>query len=122
MGWMKLGALVLSLAVGLGAFGAHGLKQSLTPKAMDWWQVAVDYHFLHGFALLFVGTHLDAAPRRFSMVTSGRLFALGLILFSGSLYTLAVTGYRWLGMVTPFGGLCFIAGWVAFAHAFRSVK
>ena len=122
MGWMKLGGLVLAGAVALGAFGAHGLKARLTADALNWWGVAVDYHFLHGFGLLMVGSHLDRAPRPNALVISGRLFTAGLFLFCGSLYCLALTGQRWLGMVTPFGGLCFLIGWLFFAYSFRTVK
>ena len=122
MTWMKLGGLVLAAAVGCGAFGAHGLKKHLTPEALNWWSVAVDYHFLHGLGLLMVGTQTDRAPRPRALSLSGRLFVMGLLLFCGSLYVLALTGQRWLGMIPPVGGLCFLVGWICFAYAFRTVK
>ncbi len=122
MMWLKLGGIVLAVAVGLGAFGAHGLKARLTPTELNWWSVAVDYHFLHGFGLLMIGTNFDKAPRTKSLTIAGRLFVGGLLLFSGSLYVMALSGQRWLGMITPVGGLCFLIGWLFFANGFRPAK
>jgi len=96
------------LAVGLGAFGAHALKGTLQANATtDVWKTAVLYHLVHALVLLVLAT-LPATIR----VTSG-LFLGGIILFSGSLYLLALTNIRWLGAITPLGGLCFLAGWLA---------
>ena len=100
------------LAVALGAFGAHGLRARLTADLMETFQTAVQYHFYHSLALLGVALltlHFPAAalPR-----ASGYLFLSGIVLFSGSLYLLALTGVRWLGAITPLGGLGFLAGWL----------
>ena len=100
--------------VGLGAFGAHALKARLqTAGTESTWDTAVQYHLLHAVALLVLGVwarHSEAIVG--SINTSGWLFVAGIILFSGSLYGLALGGPRWLGPVTPLGGLAFIAGWL----------
>ncbi|MEP7071925.1 MAG: DUF423 domain-containing protein [Verrucomicrobiota bacterium] len=104
--WVRIGALFCFLAVGLGAFGAHALKNMLAAhQSREVWQTAVLYHFLHALALILLGFH---QANRLSCY----LFAAGIILFSGSLYGLALTNARWLGPITPLGGLCFLAGWV----------
>lgn len=103
----RIAAALGFLAVALGAFGAHALKGTLTTSAMtDVWNKAVLYHFVHALALLVLAT-LPAASR----AATGLLFA-GIVIFSGSLYVLALTNIRWLGAITPLGGLCFLAGWV----------
>ncbi len=99
------------LAVVLGAFGAHALRTQLDARAMGIFETAVEYHFAHSLALLAVALlHRSAvSPRLLGFAAIA--FSLGLVLFSGSLYLLSVTGIRWLGVITPFGGLAFIAGW-----------
>lgn len=111
------GALLAGLGVVLGAFGAHGLKERLTPDLMAIYQTAVQYHFYHAFGLLMLG--LFVAWRGDSGLATGAAwaFALGILLFSGSLYLLAFTGAKWLGAITPIGGLAFIVGWALFAWA-----
>ena len=111
--------LILALAVGLGAFGAHGLKPHLTATQLGWWSTANDYHFWHGFAFGLLALGGRGTRNLTALRWSARLFLLGLILFCGSLYTMALTNLRWLGMITPIGGLAFIAGWICFALAFR---
>jgi uncharacterized membrane protein YgdD (TMEM256/DUF423 family) len=113
-----LGALSGFLTVALGAFGAHGLEASLPAKHMEWWNKAVHYQGLHSLALLatgLLGLHRYVPGIRLA----GWAFALGILLFSGSLYALALTGERWLGMVTPFGGMAFLTGWVGLMLAAR---
>lgn len=100
------------LAVALGAFGAHGLKDRLTPALLSTYQTAVQYHFYHSLALLGVGLLLLHWPGRHLIAASGVGFALGILLFCGSLYWLALGGPRWLGPVTPMGGLAFLVGWL----------
>ena len=109
------------LAVIFGAFGAHGLKAVLTPLQLEVWHTAVQYHFYHVFALLFLSTF--ARFKSGLIMASYYLFAIGIIFFSGSLYLLAcrdVLGWSWLGImgpITPLGGVLFIAGWVTLALA-----
>jgi uncharacterized membrane protein YgdD (TMEM256/DUF423 family) len=108
-------AMVLAGAVALGAFGAHALRGRLDPDALAAYQTAVQYHFWHALGLLGVGLLMLHWP------TSGRLgwvaglLIAGLLLFCGSLYVLALTGATWLGMLTPIGGLAFIAAWLVLA-------
>lgn len=106
-----MGALFAAVAVGLGAFGAHGLKARLTSEMLGVWQTAVQYHAWHALGLLAVGL---SAPSGWSKA-AGYLLAVGIVLFSGSLYALALGAPKALGAVTPLGGLAFILGWLAFA-------
>jgi uncharacterized membrane protein YgdD (TMEM256/DUF423 family) len=112
-----LGAVAMFVAVGLGAFGAHALKGHLSPERLAVWQTAVQYHAWHALALLAVGVLLLQKAERAAIGKAGWLFAAGVVLFSGSLYALALTGTRALGAVTPFGGLAFLAGWAVLAWA-----
>ena len=105
------------LAVALGAFGAHGLKQRLTPDLLAVYQTGVQYHMYHALALLAVGVLLAQAPASSALRWSGWLFIAGIVVFSGSLYLLSLTGVRWLGAITPLGGAAFLAGWAALAIA-----
>jgi uncharacterized membrane protein YgdD (TMEM256/DUF423 family) len=102
----RIAAALCFLAVVLGAFGAHGLRSTLEAHGMlDVWNKAVFYHFIHAIALLVLA--LYGTLNRGACL----LLLIGILLFSGSLYLLALTNLRWLGAVTPFGGLCFLAGW-----------
>src|SRR5689334_17261505 len=114
--------LLAAFAVILGAFGAHGLKQIVPPETVSTFETGVRYHFYHSFALLAVGILFEKG-RKSWMKFAGISFILGIILFSGSLYLLTITkatetvGLNKLGIITPFGGLFFIAGWIALAIA-----
>ena len=102
----RVAAVLCFLAVALGAFGAHGLKQNLEAHGMlDVWNKAVLYHFIHAIALLILALYGVANRNAWWL-----LFA-GILVFSGSLYVMALTNIRWLGAITPIGGLCFLAGW-----------
>ena len=103
------------LAVALGAFGAHALKGKLASDLMAVYQTAVQYHFYHTLALFGVALLLLQCPRHTALRAGGGCFALGLVLFCGSLYALAFSGIRWLGAITPVGGLAFMLGWLALA-------
>lgn len=104
------GALLAALGILFGAFGAHGLRAVLTPEALGWWQTGVQYQMWQALGLVAIG-----ATRLPGMRLSVWLLALGTLVFSGSLYLMALTGARWLGMVTPVGGVLMIAGWVCFS-------
>jgi uncharacterized membrane protein YgdD (TMEM256/DUF423 family) len=106
-------ALAGATGVALGAFGAHALRERLDPAALATWQTAVLYHLIHACVLLGLALFARATGRAVGVPFA--LFAAGIVLFSGSLYLLALTGARWLGPVTPLGGLAFLAGWVALA-------
>jgi uncharacterized membrane protein YgdD (TMEM256/DUF423 family) len=108
---LVLAALAMFVAVALGAFGAHALKGRLAPDLTGVWQTAVQYHAWHALALLGVGLLLLYRPDLRRAGWAGVLFAAGIVLFSGSLYALALTGVRGFGAVTPAGGAAFLAGW-----------
>ncbi len=113
--FLLAGSLAAALAVVLGAFGAHALKARLGADLLAVWRTAVEYHFYHALALLAVGLLLMHFPGSAAVRWAGVLFAAGVLVFSGSLYLLALSGLRWLGAVTPLGGLAFIAGWLLLA-------
>ncbi|SEI43778.1 MULTISPECIES: DUF423 domain-containing protein [unclassified Achromobacter] len=111
-----LAALNLMVAVGAGAFGAHGLKRLLTPDLLAVWQTGVMYHLVHALGLFIIallGTRFGSPL----LSAAGLVMFVGIVLFSGSLYVLSLTGVRWLGAVTPFGGTAFLAAWAMVALA-----
>ena len=119
MNWSAIGAALLALAVASGAFGAHGLRARLDAYSMGLWEKAVFYHFIHAMGILVV----SALPRGQALSPGAAsnvcwLLTGGVLIFSGSLYLLAVTGVRSLGMITPLGGVGFIAGWLLLAWHF----
>lgn len=111
MNFRLLAALLLAVAVALGAFGAHGLKGRLDAYAMGIWEKAVFYHFIHALGMLIV-----AGWQREDTGVACWLLAAGILLFSGSLYALALTRILTLGAITPLGGVAFIAGWLLLAY------
>ena len=116
MNWSAIAAVFLALAVGLGAFGAHGLKARLDADHLDIYKTAVLYHFLHALGLLIV----SVLPKAGALSTESAnsvcwLLAAGILIFSGSLYVLAISGVGILGAITPFGGVAFILGWLLLA-------
>ncbi len=111
--FFALGSIFGGLAVGLGAFGAHGLANMLTPERLVTYETAVRYQMYHAIALLVVALALTQWPAATKpLQTGGWLFVAGIILFSGSLYLLSVGAIRWLGAVTPLGGVAFVGGWL----------
>ncbi len=109
-----LGSLNCLLAVALGAFGAHGLKNVLSIQALQTWGTAVDYHVIHALGLLAIAIIQREFPR---VRTGGWIMLAGIIIFSGSLYALSLTGIKALGMITPIGGVCFMVAWLWLAIA-----
>jgi uncharacterized membrane protein YgdD (TMEM256/DUF423 family) len=99
------------LGVALGAFAAHGLKAHLAPDMLAVFETGVRYQMYHGFALFAAAWAAARWPRKI-FGAAGALFVIGIVLFSGSLYLLALTGTRWLGAIAPFGGLAFLTGWL----------
>lgn len=110
--FLALGSLNAMLAVILGAFGAHGLKGSLSTDMLAVYQTGVQYHFYHAFGLFAAGLILLQLPSSLLLKWCGWLMCAGIVLFSGSLYLLAITGQTALGMITPIGGIAFIASWL----------
>lgn len=110
--FLALGALFGLLGVLLGAFGAHALRARLAPDMLAIFHTGVEYQFYHVFALLGVGLLALMWPQRALLGWAGALFCIGIVIFSGSLYLLSATGVRWLGAITPVGGVAFILGWL----------
>ncbi len=115
--FLTLGGILSLLGVALGAFGAHALKEHLSPKMMGIYHTAVQYQLWHALGLILVGLLLQGYPQLTLLKPVGWLLVAGIILFSGSLYLLSGTGLAAMGAVTPLGGLCFLAGWLLFAYA-----
>lgn len=111
-----LAALNMMVAVGAGAFGAHGLKRMLSPDLLAVWQTGVMYHLIHAIGIFIIAL-LGARYGSSLLSWAGVVMFAGILLFSGSLYVLALTGTRWLGAVTPLGGVAFLAAWAMVAVA-----
>jgi len=109
--WIQLASIIMFLGVALGAFAAHGLKSRLTEYGMDIFKTAVLYQFIHGLAL-FILAWLSTVTQSPKIGYAGAFFLAGIVFFSGSLYILAITNIRWMGAITPLGGICFLIGWV----------
>lgn len=108
------GALSAFIAVGAGAFGAHGLKTRVSPDMLAVFEIAVRYQMFHALALLAVAWAFSRWPGAL-INAGGTLFIIGTLIFSGSLYVLSLTGIKWLGAITPIGGLALLAGWLCLA-------
>ncbi|MBM4243764.1 MAG: DUF423 domain-containing protein [Deltaproteobacteria bacterium] len=122
-GIVALGAVLGGVAVAVGAFGAHGLQGRVSPEMLNVFEVGVRYQMYHALALVLLGlfagrgpspTPIEVPP---GVAPAAWLFLAGIVLFSGSLYALVLTGTRWLGAITPLGGVSFLAGWAMFARA-----
>jgi uncharacterized membrane protein YgdD (TMEM256/DUF423 family) len=109
--WLATAAVLGATGVVLGAFGAHALRARLAPELLAAWQTGVLYHLLHSTVLLALALFSSATSRPITLPAA--LFTAGIVLFSGSLYLLTALGQRWAGPITPLGGLCLIAGWLA---------
>lgn len=115
--WFALGAVAAGLGVALGAFGAHGLKSFVSEELLQIFETGVRYHLLHAVALLAVGWAADRWPASKWVPRAGWCFLTGIFVFGGSLYVMTLTDLRWLGAITPLGGLLFLAGWASLAIA-----
>lgn len=113
---MATGAILGALAVSAGAFGAHGLKGRLTEQAMAWWNIAAQYQLVHSLSVVVAGL-LARGSGAGTAATAGLLFVVGILVFSGTLYAMALGAPRWFGAITPLGGLALIAGWLTLAWA-----
>ncbi|GGA33332.1 DUF423 domain-containing protein [Paenibacillus physcomitrellae] len=110
--WLGLGGIVMLLAVALGAFGAHALKNKLSEEQMKTYQTGIQYQIAHGLGLLFLGTAGKQLTHDSLILWAGWLMIGGILLFSGSLYALSLSGVRKLGAITPIGGVLFLAAWI----------
>jgi Protein of unknown function (DUF423). len=113
--FLSLGALSALIGVGMGAFGAHGLKTIISPEMLTVYQTGVTYQMYHALGLIGVALIHRQAPDSKLLRWAGWLMFAGILLFSGSLYALALLNHTWLGMITPFGGVCFLAAWLLIA-------
>ena len=120
LNWIAIASLNLAIAVGLGAFGAHGLKNIASPEQLAWWHTGTQYFFYHAIGLLVVGLLIRLG---YATQTTAWLLQFGIILFAGSLFAMTLGAPRWFGAITPIGGLLFIAGWLSLAWtAWRTVS
>jgi len=119
--WLLIAALLGGLAVVTGAFAAHGLQSLLSARMLETFETAARYQMYHALAIGLAAFAVRDGAARFANLAAA-LFLAGIFLFSGSLYFLAFTGVTWLGMVTPLGGLSFIAGWIVLALAARKLE
>ncbi len=110
--FIAIGGLNALIAVALGAFGAHGLEGKLSSRMLEVFETGVRYHFYHALGLIIVGLVAAHLPESPLLKSSGWLMLAGIVLFSGSLYVLSTTGIKWLGAITPFGGMAFIVAWL----------
>ena len=110
--FIMMGSLNAFLGVALGAFGAHGLKTKVSPEMLTVWQTGVQYHLVHALGLVLIGILCHLMPEIILLRNAGWFLLLGIVLFSGSLYVLALSGVRGIGMITPLGGIAFLIGWL----------
>ncbi|MDR8392486.1 DUF423 domain-containing protein [Aliifodinibius sp. S!AR15-10] len=120
--FLSIGSICAALAVILGAFGAHALKSNLAADMLEIFETGVQYHFYHALGLLAVGFLAIHYPESGYLKWSGWLMLAGIIIFSGSLYILSISGVRWLGAITPIGGVSFIAAWLLLSIAILSAN
>ncbi|OIJ11797.1 hypothetical protein BKP37_15270 [Anaerobacillus alkalilacustris] len=113
--FLLIGSINMAIAVGLGAFGAHGLQPKLTEKMFNIYQTGVQYHMIHAVAIILVAIISDRLGDPTILFWAGWSFVLGVIFFSGSLYVLSISGVKILGAITPIGGVLFIVGWILLA-------
>jgi len=112
--WIRTASGLMALAIILGSFGAHGLESRLTVEMMEVYHTAIFYHVIHSLACFIIAWLVSISSQKLIPI-AGYFFLAGIFLFSGSLYALSITGIKWLGMITPFGGVAFIAGWIFLA-------
>ncbi|MCP3777032.1 DUF423 domain-containing protein [Paenibacillus sp. MZ03-122A] len=120
--WIFVGSIMMMLAVAIGAFGAHIVKTRIDADALAVYETGVKYHMIHAVGLLIIALAAGQWGPSNRLRWAARLLLTGIILFSGSLYVLSLTGIRVLGAITPLGGVCFIAGWVLLAWAAMGLK
>jgi uncharacterized membrane protein YgdD (TMEM256/DUF423 family) len=113
--WMMMGAVLTMLSVAIGAFGAHMLKESIGADAIAVYETGVQYHMIHAIGLLIIGLTAGQLGPSTKLKWAARLLFIGIIIFSGSLYVLSISGIKILGAITPIGGVAFIVGWLLLA-------
>ncbi|GIO89649.1 MULTISPECIES: DUF423 domain-containing protein [Paenibacillus] len=111
------GSVLMALSVAIGAFGAHMLEGKISADELAVYETGVHYHMIHGIAVLIAGILAGALGESRKLYWAGTLFIAGVIIFSGSLYVLSISGAKWLGAITPIGGVSFIVGWIMLLSA-----
>jgi len=119
--WARIASILMVVAVMLGAFGAHGLKSYLSPEMMKVYQTGVFYHMIHALGL-FAVAWLTTLSSDFKIRLAGVFHVFGIVLFSGSLYVMAIADMKWFGRITPIGGVSFIMGWLLLAAGIPSLR
>ena len=114
LNWIGIAAINMAIAVALGAFGAHGLKNIASPQQLEWWHTATLYLLIHALGLLLVGILIRL---KYVTQTTAWLLQIGIIIFAGSLYAMTLGAPLWFGAITPIGGVLMIAGWLCLALA-----
>ena len=112
LNWIGIAAINMAIAVALGAFGAHGLKNIVSAQQLEWWHTATLYLFIHALGLLLIGLLIRL---RYATQTTAWLLQIGIIIFAGSLYAMTLGAPLWFGAITPIGGVLMIAGWLGLA-------
>ncbi|CAM2971855.1 DUF423 domain-containing protein [Paenibacillus sediminis] len=120
--YIQIGAVMAMLSVAIGAFGAHILKSHISSEMMEVYHTGVQYHMIHAIGIILIALAAGQWGESRKLLWAARLLFVGIILFSGSLYVLSISGVRILGAITPLGGVSFIAGWLMFAAAAVSIK
>ena len=115
--FLAIASMFGGIAVVFGAFASHALQDRLSAKSLAIWETGTRYQMYHALALMLVALLLSRFPNSTLLITAGFAFVAGIFIFSGSLYALTLTGIKWLGAVTPFGGMAFIVGWLCLALA-----
>ena len=115
--FLVAGASFGATGVLFGAFGAHGLRSKLSAEMLAIYQTGIQYHMFHAVGLMIIGVVFQWVNNSIYMLWAGSSMVLGILIFSGSLYLLSITGMPWLGSITPIGGLAFLVGWLLFAYA-----
>lgn len=118
--FILIGAVLVLAAVVLGAFGAHGLREAVSAERLGWFETAANYHMIHAIGIIVCALAATVLGPSRMFNRSCLLLLTGIIIFSGSLYIMALTDLRWLGATTPIGGIAFIAGWACFALAVKA--
>lgn len=117
--FIQIGSIMMAAAVALGAFGAHGLKNIVDAYGMEIWQKAVNYHFYHALGLLFISFLFTLNIDENRLKKAGYIMFTSILIFSGSLYIMALTNIKWLGAITPIGGVGFIVSWMMIFYSLK---
>ena len=115
--FLAIASVLGGISVILGAFASHALKDRLSDRALEIWETGTKYQMYHALALILIALLITRLPASTSLVVAGYAFITGILLFSGSLYALSLSGIKWLGAITPLGGVAFIIGWICLAVA-----